>query len=267
MNAKTKKTLNILANVATWVVAGFAIIMVLLTMLSYIGTIGDDKEESKGIFGVKPYVVLSGSMDRVFPAGSVIFVKEIKDYSTLKVGDIITFKASHNSSTTTKDTIVTHQIVKVITTTTENGKELAGFITRGTENNADDPTIYKEKFDEYILGEYTGHVAGVGHVINFLQSKVGFFLLIAVPLVIIILLEMKNIVLVIKDVRGDKKKAIAEKEQAISAELDEAKRVKAELEALKAQLAQAQGVQPTEQPTEEIPTEQPPTQTVEEQTE
>ena len=266
MNAKTKKTLNILANVATWVVAGFAIIMVLLTMLSYIGTIGDGDTESKGIFGVKPYVVLSGSMDRVFPAGSVIFVKEIEDFDSLKVGDIITFKESTDSN---KDTIVTHQIVRFVESWDgeKNESYRSGLVTKGTENEEEDKEIYSHKYEDVIIGEYVGHVAGVGYVIHFLQSKMGFFLLIAIPLVIIILLEMKNIVIVINEMRSDKKKAIAEKEQAISAELDEAKRVKAELEALKAQLAQAQGVQPTEQPTEEIPTEQPPTQTVEEQTE
>ena len=232
MKEKTKKALNITANIATWVVVVIAVLMVILTMLSFFGTIGGEEKDSKGIFGIKPYVVLSGSMDRVFPAGSLIFVEDIDDYQSLQVGDIITFKASTNSTTVSKDTIVTHQIVNVLMSKDSDGNEfLYAFETKGTENNANDPLIYHQYFETAILGKYVGHVAVVGYVINFLQSKLGFFLLIAIPLLLIIAFQMKNIIVVIRDIKREKKEVQMNETLAINAELEEARRVKAELEA------------------------------------
>jgi len=241
MKEKTKKALNITANIATWVVVVIAVLMVILTMLSFFGAIGGEEKDSKGIFGIKPYVVLSGSMDRVFPAGSLIFVEDIEDYQSLQVGDIITFKADFNSNTTTKDTIVTHQIVDILVSKDANGNDyISGFFTKGTENDDRDPVIYQERFEKQILGKYVGHVGVVGYVINFLQSKLGFFLLIAIPLLLIIAFQMKNIIVVIRDIKREKKEVQMNETMAINAELEEARRVKAELEALKAQMAQQQ---------------------------
>ena len=242
MKEKTKKALNITANIATWVVVVIAVLMVILTMLSFFGTIGGEEKDSKGIFGIKPYVVLSGSMDRVFPAGSLIFVEEVEDFATLKEGDIITFKALKNSSEFAINTIVTHQIVGIeyAVDPVTGESYIYNIVTKGTENNSPDPRIYRDSFEEAILGKYVGHVAVVGYVINFLQSKLGFFLLIAIPLLLIIAFQMKNIIVVIRDIKREKKEVQMNETMAINAELEEARRVKAELEALKAQMAQQQ---------------------------
>ena len=55
-----------------------------------------------GLFGIRPYVVYSGSMEPEIPTGAVVFTKE-GEFSPKK-GDIITF---HNG-----DTVVTHRVVK-----------------------------------------------------------------------------------------------------------------------------------------------------------
>ena len=68
-----------------------------------------------GLFGIRPYVVYSGSMEPKIPTGAVVFTKE-GAYS-LETGDIITF---HN-----EDTVVTHRVVK---------KEEGTFITKGDAN-------------------------------------------------------------------------------------------------------------------------------------
>ena len=65
-----------------------------------------------GLFGIRPYVVYSGSMEPEIPTGAVVFTKE-GEFSPKK-GDIITF---HNG-----DTVVTHRVVK---------KEKDIFITKG----------------------------------------------------------------------------------------------------------------------------------------
>ena len=65
-----------------------------------------------GLFGIRPYVVYSGSMEPEIPTGAVVFTKEGEFFP--KKGDIITF---HNG-----DTVVTHRVVK---------KEKDIFITKG----------------------------------------------------------------------------------------------------------------------------------------
>ena len=71
-------------------------------------------------FGIRPYVVYSGSMEPEIPTGAVVFTKE-GEFSPKK-GDIITF---HNG-----DTVVTHRVVK---------KEKDIFITKGDANKTEDP--------------------------------------------------------------------------------------------------------------------------------
>ena len=73
-----------------------------------------------GLFGIRPYVVYSGSMEPKIPTGAVVFIKE-GAYSP-ETGDIITF---HN-----EDTVVTHRVVK---------KEEGTFITKGDANKNADP--------------------------------------------------------------------------------------------------------------------------------
>ena len=58
-------------------------------------------------FGYKPFIVLSGSMEPTINTGDLAISKEI-DTSTLKVGDIISFKIKDNI-------VVTHRIVEITT--------------------------------------------------------------------------------------------------------------------------------------------------------
>ena len=58
------------------------------------------------LVGLKPFVVLSGSMEPEYHVGSLIYVKSV-DYKTLQVGDDITYMLD-------KDTVVTHRIIEVL---------------------------------------------------------------------------------------------------------------------------------------------------------
>ena len=91
-----------------------------------------------GLFGIRPYVVYSGSMEPEIPTGAVVFTKE-GEFSPKK-GDIITF---HNG-----DTVVTHRVVK---------KEKDIFITKGDAN-----------------GRVVFHLPYLGYVIHFLKARIPF---------------------------------------------------------------------------------------------
>ena len=117
-------------------------------------------KEIPGLFGYKPLIVLSGSMSPTFNYGDLVVIKDV-DKNTLEVGDIVSFKDS-------KKNITTHRI---------NGISSIGkncFETKGDANNTKDLGIvcYKD-----IEGKYLYRIIGLGSVILFIQSPVGFIVL------------------------------------------------------------------------------------------
>lgn len=105
-----------------------------------------------GLFGIRPYVVYSGSMEPGIPTGAVVFVKEEK--FSPKKGDIITF---HNN-----DTVITHRVVKNI-----NGI----CTTKGDANETADPAVVKES---QIIGRVIFALPYLGYVIYFLRARIPF---------------------------------------------------------------------------------------------
>ena len=81
-----------------------------------------NKNKIPSIFGYKPFIVLSGSMESQLNKGDLAIVKEV-DIKFLKENDIIAFRDTENH-------VVTHCIVNVIR---DNGK--VEFITKGDNNN------------------------------------------------------------------------------------------------------------------------------------
>ncbi|MCD2493255.1 signal peptidase I [Lacrimispora sp. NSJ-141] len=160
-------------------------------------------DEIPGIFGMKPVIVLSGSMEPEFSPGDLIFVKKAKDTDGLKEGEVICYLLSGKA--------ITHRIEKV--TLNENGG--VSYITRGDANNTED---LKEVLPEQVQGVYTGiRWAGIGNIALFMQSTTGMLLLIVCPLALFIILDLLG------RIRSDKK------EKNRTAELE------AELEALREQ--------------------------------
>ncbi len=118
------------------------------------------------IFGYKPLVVLSGSMEPKLKEGGIIYYKKT-DIDKLKVGDIITFKINGN-------TIVSHRIEKINENT---------FVTKGDANN----TVDREEvpFDDYLGKDTNFCIPILGYYIKFINSN----LLIIIPVIIILISE------------------------------------------------------------------------------
>ena len=98
-----------------------------------------------GLFGIRPYVVYSGSMEPEIPTGAVVFTKE-GEFSPKK-GDI---------------TVVTHRGVK---------KEKDIFITKGDANKTEDPVPAEAS---QIIGRVVFHLPYLGYVIHFLKARIPF---------------------------------------------------------------------------------------------
>ena len=74
------------------------------------------------LFGYKPLVVLTGSMEPTYKVGSIIYYKKAQK-SEINVGDAITFKLSDGS-------YVSHRVVGLVGD---------NFLTKGDANNTQDP--------------------------------------------------------------------------------------------------------------------------------
>ena len=239
---KTKKTLDIVKNVVTWVVVALAVAMMIFTIIS--ATTLD--RNNRSLFGRKMFIVNSDSMKATdFAAGDLILVKEV-DPKTLKEGDIISY-----TSTNTENfgKLVTHKIRKL--TTTASGDP--GFITYGTTTGEDDKTVVTYP---YIVGKYTGKIPKMGHFFQFLKTTPGYIVCILVPFMLLILSQAYESVKLFKQYKAEQNAALEEEKSKIAAEKEETQKMMAELLAMKAQMeangkAPAQTAEPAPETVEE----------------
>lgn len=130
------------------------------------------------------FTVLSGSMEPNLNVGGVIIVEKV-DPDTLKEGDIITFLSN---DTTLNGKVVSHRIIQVVDN--NNGRM---FITKGDANeDRDDAAAVPNN----VIGRVIFHVPYLGYLLNFMKTKQGFFFILLLPCMLILLVEtiglMKN---------------------------------------------------------------------------
>ena len=104
------------------------------------------------LFGITPYIVLSGSMEPVVKTGSLAYVKDV-DVNELKKGDIISFEMGENT--------VTHRIYEV----TESG-----YITKGDANDVAD---LAEVSKDQVKGKMIFSIPQLGYLAAWLSSTTG----------------------------------------------------------------------------------------------
>lgn len=155
------------------------VIIVLLPILLISTTILIDSyvhpDKVPSFFGWKPFIVLSGSMETQISAGDVVVVKEI-DTNKLKKGDIIAFKEGN--------IVITHRIDEV---TEIDGK--TEYITKGDNNNTQDVGYV---LPEQVEGVFQFKIARLGNIAMFIQTPPGMIVCLAIPIIIIILLQISD---------------------------------------------------------------------------
>ena len=132
-------------------------------------------DQMPGVFGVRPAVVLSGSMEPVIQTGDLIFLHDI-DAAELKEGDVICYLSSGKA--------VTHRIVSI----TQDGGGQRRFITQGDANNTEDRLAVAP---EQIQGIWQGgRIGGLGDFILFMQTTTGMICFIICPLLVFLLWDI-----------------------------------------------------------------------------
>ena len=232
-----KRAGTIVISVILWAIILLAALYAFTTMAT------KDDQNVASILGYTPLVVETDSMKPTFESGDLIFIKKC-DTSKLNEGDIITFHTiidnqyAHN----------THRIQKI-----DEANGVRSYTTIGDNNNgvADQHVIS----DGDIVGKYIGHVSGLGKVMNFLSSSMGFLIVIVLPMLLFFIYQVYNLIMIsirlkkamavenaeeIANARIQQEKADQAADEAARAKdeaqaaLEEAKRLKEEAEALKA---------------------------------
>ncbi len=164
---KKHKNTNIIFNILKIFFLTVAIIIVLVAgIIIYKANANPDKVPD--IFGYKPMIVLSGSMETSIYTGDLVFVK-IVDTDTFQVGDIVAFRNE-------KNTVTTHRIIEIVN---ENGQTY--FRTKGDANNAEDANLVS--MDD-VEGIYIWRIAGFGNFLMFMKEPIGLILVLLVILVV-----------------------------------------------------------------------------------
>lgn len=154
-------------------------------------------------FGIKPFVVLTGSMEKEINGGDLVITKTV-DPAKLKKNDIVSFKDG--------DSVITHRIIEL---TKKDGKPV--FITKGDANNTPDENAVSYS---QVEGLYLFKIAQLGNLAMFLQTPIGILVFVGIPFCGFILYD------------------IIRRRRQNTKDLQKEQETQSEIERLKAQLAE-----------------------------
>lgn len=143
--------------------------------------------QEANIFGYRLFHILTGSMEPTIAQGANIICKNVKDTSTLKVGDIIVFRS--------KDPAIygqmnTHRIVEII----EDEEGGIAFVTKGDANSSVD--MYTVSPAD-IYGKVVFHIGAskwFSLFFDFIHTRSGFVTVVILPLMLVVYFYVKDFV-------------------------------------------------------------------------
>lgn len=214
-----KKALRIIGRVVTILILLFAICVMVFTIIS-VNTVDRDA----GIFGYKPFIVLSDSMKDTFEVGDIAVSRSVEP-DTLQPGDIVTFRSIDPNNF---GEVVTHKIREV---TTYEGAP--AFVTYGTTTNVND--TYPVPFEQ-VMGQYAFRLPKMGYFFQFLKTPAGYVTLILIPFLLLIAIQAVKFIRLMRQYRSEQQAELDAQHAELQAEREETLKMKEELERLKAEL-------------------------------
>ncbi len=197
-------------------IVGIVLCVILIPILIINGTLlikgAVNSDEVPSIGGMFPMIVLSDSMYPQIAEGDLIICKKV-DPEQIKVDDVITFYDPESS----QQSVVTHRVLEIKTDSTGN----ISFITKGDFNNTQDNLPIPA---DNLIGIYSGtRFAGAGNVAMFMQTTPGLIVCVALPIALLVAYDFTRRKLYEKQHSQDK--------DALLAELEELRKMKAEAQA------------------------------------
>jgi len=150
--------------VSNWLIILACVILVPILIINIYIMIAshNKKNEVPSVFGYKPFIVLSGSMESEIYKGDLVITKTV-DATTLKENDIIAFRDAEN-------TVTTHRIISI-----EEIDGVTYFITKGDNNTSQDLNLVE--LDD-VEGIYVARIPGIGSIMNTLSEPTTLIILI-----------------------------------------------------------------------------------------
>ena len=235
MNA-VKRGVEILISAVLWAVILVAALFAFTTLATR------DTNQVASLAGYTPLTVASDSMAPTFRQGDLIVIRKC-DPAKLKEGDIITFHTIINN----EYALNTHRISEI-----QDMGGVRSYVTKGDNNLIADVHMIA---DGDIVGKFVTKLPGVGKVMSFLSSSIGFLVVIVLPLLLFFIYQVYHLITVSIDLKKAIAVETAQAQAQIQAQpasdadalLAEAARAKAEAEKAKAEaeaaLAEARRLQ------------------------
>ena len=247
MSEKSKKICKVILSTLSGLLFTFSICIMVFTIVM-VATV--DRIE-RTFLGFRFYIVQSDSMslsennaqDTVhFNAGDIIFSKKVKDASAIEQGTVISFISTNSDS---YGKILTH---KIRDKKVNSSGEFLGYVTYGTNTGADDEAVV---MPDHVLGEYAGKLAGVGNFFAFMKTTPGYLLCILSPFLLLVIYNAVNVIRASKAYKAEQKAAADAERADIEGKLKENEALLQKIEALKRELEEKRGGEPSETSTEE----------------
>lgn len=148
-----------------WALRGYRVVRsVLLTLAAVVGAACLVVVGVSLVLGMRPVVVISGSMAPTLPVGAVVLARSVPA-SDVRVGDIVTVERTRGLG------LITHRVVAA----TEAGDGAWSLELQGDANTTPDA----EPYVVTTAAVHVAHVDGVGHLVLGLRTPAGLAVAVA----------------------------------------------------------------------------------------
>lgn len=197
MKEKFKKVLEVVSDILLVLILILAIVITVMTFTSKNSDVGVGN-----VFGYTPFTIQSDSMKPTFETGDMIISKEVKNVNELKIGDVITYTTvltdSEGRSIRGNNT---HRIIDIVY---NKDGTINNFVTKGDAIDMEDtvPVTPDSVLGKQINSGYGEDgelnsglkIAGLGHALEFLQSRTGFMICIIIPLALFFIWQIYKLI-------------------------------------------------------------------------
>lgn len=199
MSKALKRLVNIVIDILVVLILIVSILVVMLSLTSKSSGVPN-------IFGIAPLSVQTESMKGTVDPGDLIFCTLTEIDDEFQKDDIVTFPIEING----EQVLNTHRIVEVV-----KDQNITYYKTQG-DNKETNPEPDKDlQTSSTIVAKYTGtKIPGLGTVLSFIRTQLGFFLCILLPMIIFFIYEAVRVVMNL--MAYSKEKAVEEAQSAVN---------------------------------------------------
>lgn len=224
MSNVLKRIVNIIVDIIVVLILIVSILVVMLSLTSKSSGVPN-------IFGIAPLSVQTASMEDTINPEDLIFCSLSENDEEFQEGDIVTFPIEING----EQVLNTHRIVEVV-----EDNNITYYRTQGDNKETNPEPDMDLQTSSTIVAKYTGtKIPGLGNVLSFIRTQLGFFLCILLPMIFFFIYEAVRVVMNL--LAYNKEKAFEEAQATVNnSELTEEQKQKA-IEEYLASLGQQSG--------------------------